>query len=856
MIRKHLTKVVLALALLVSGFALRAANVTLGQWCYDLNSAKAFAVANKAPLFCFYGVDDCAYCEKAITAFNTSYFKSFMNQKKIVFLWLHPHSWADDALWKFASSGGPADAFPAMRIWWPKTGSEKSGVTGYSFIGRLSHSTLKKFAGGTLQEKLVSVINAYTAGWSPADSASVFSFNVTQAATREGTEKGFSVNRAGGKKAMTVTLTIDAESGVTFGDGKTTAVLSWAAGATGSRGFTLKTLLSPALQPNYVATVTMDVPASTKDAPTQCKTKTLQLTVTDAFTEEYDWVEDIAGDWESWESDEEDALRTEATPDGVEILIQSAKTGIIDVTGSPDAPAVELSVGDDEPFVLSHDYACETGVSVGVNKGDWLKVRAVGAGLARVKSMAFAEFGTPAIVSPKNGASMAKDAVKANKALVNLAWSEVAGATGYELTVGDTTVTLPAGVTSTNGVDLGAVSTSGTTDTPYKWTVKAICDPGFNAGHALTSSTSGSFTLTVYPIFNLPLTAATIYLKSGTTVSVAASGAPGITYSARGLPSGLTLNASNGIISGTPKKAGTYKVTVTARSSNGHTSTKTVTLTVAKFPKDKLKGKFYGYSANGSGFATAGYEASISASGKVSCKKMTTSGKVKIKGSLTTDYSTGGLRHLLSLDGRTWVLSGNTFTNGKSVLSKQAVNRGLDGYSNVAVTDANGQPRGFLTVKVTSGKKAKVYGYVNGRKISESAYLSISGGTGKAFFTENGVYGLVVVTGSGVTSATQVMGGSYTAQGCKFSYSCGASTFAGTRLSVGGQTLPVVIKKEKISVDKGNAFSAKLSWKRKVGTFKGKFNGQKYEGAFVKIGGAWVGFGSTVGGFKAVKISK
>lgn len=856
MIGKHLTKVVLALALLVSGFALRAANVTLGQWCYDLNSAKAFAVENRAPIFCFYGVDGCAYCEKAITAFGTGYFKNFMAQKKIVFLWLHPHSWSDDALWKFASNNWQADEFPAFRVWWPKTGSATSGVTGYTCIGRLSHSSLKKFSGGTLQEKTVSMINQYTQGWSPADPASVFSFNVTQAATREGTEKGFSVNRAGGKKAMNVTLTIDAESGVTFGDGSTTTVLSWAAGATGSQGFSLKTPLSPALQPNYIATVTMTVPGSTKDAPTQCKTPNLQLTVTDAFTEDYDWVEDIAGDWESWESDDEDALRTEAVIDGVEILIKSAKTGIIDVTGSADAPTVELSVENDSPFVLSHDYLCETGVSVGVNKGDWLKVKATGAGLARVKSMAFAEFGTPSIVSPKNGASMAKDAVKANKALVNLAWSEVGGATGYELTVGDTTVTLPAAVTSTNGVDIGAVSTDGTTDVSYTWTVKAICDPGFNAGHALTNSVSGSFTLTVYPLFNLPLTAATVYLKSGTTISVAASGAPGITYSARGLPAGLSLNATTGVISGTPKKAGTYKVTVTAKSSNGHTSTKTVTLTVAKFPKDKLKGKFYGYSANGSGFATAGYEASISASGKVSCKKTTASGKTKVVGSLTTDYSTGALRHLLSMDGRTWVLSGNTFTSGKSVLCKQAVNAGLNGYSNVAVTDASGNARGYLSVKVTSGKKAKVAGYVDGKKINKSVYLAVSGGTGKAFFGASGVYGLVVVTGAGATSATQVMGGSYTAQGCKFASSCAASAFAGTRLSVGGQTLPVIVNKEKISVDKANAYAAKLSWKKKTGVFKGKFNGQKYEGAFVKIGGAWVGFGSTVGGFKAVKISK
>jgi hypothetical protein len=51
------------------------------------------------------------------------------------------------------------------------------------------------------------------------------------------------------------------------------------------------------------------------------------------------------------------------------------------------------------------------------------------------------------------------------------------------------------------------------------------------------------------------------------------------TWSATGLPAGLTINSGNGTISGTPSAAGTYTVTVTASGSNGTGST-SFTITV------------------------------------------------------------------------------------------------------------------------------------------------------------------------------------------------------------------------------------------------------------------------------------
>jgi hypothetical protein len=53
-----------------------------------------------------------------------------------------------------------------------------------------------------------------------------------------------------------------------------------------------------------------------------------------------------------------------------------------------------------------------------------------------------------------------------------------------------------------------------------------------------------------------------------------------LTYSATGLPSGLSINASSGLISGTPTAAGTYTVTVTARDTTNASGSATFTWTI------------------------------------------------------------------------------------------------------------------------------------------------------------------------------------------------------------------------------------------------------------------------------------
>jgi hypothetical protein len=98
-----------------------------------------------------------------------------------------------------------------------------------------------------------------------------------------------------------------------------------------------------------------------------------------------------------------------------------------------------------------------------------------------------------------------------------------------------------------------------------------------NGTAAFTAGSSSGNTVTVTsPGSQSTTTGGSVSLQIHATDSAGAA----LTYSATGLPTGLSINSSTGLISGTASTAGTYNVTVTAQDSTGASGSASFSWTV------------------------------------------------------------------------------------------------------------------------------------------------------------------------------------------------------------------------------------------------------------------------------------
>ncbi len=108
-------------------------------------------------------------------------------------------------------------------------------------------------------------------------------------------------------------------------------------------------------------------------------------------------------------------------------------------------------------------------------------------------------------------------------------------------------------------------------------TLNHITNPGTGSPNRLLYTLSGA---TGSPVLSNPGNRTGTVATATSLQMTASGGTPPYTWSATGLPTGLSINSSTGLISGTPNAAGAFNVTVTAKDTANATGSTSYTWTI------------------------------------------------------------------------------------------------------------------------------------------------------------------------------------------------------------------------------------------------------------------------------------
>ena len=263
------------------------------------------------------------------------------------------------------------------------------------------------------------------------------------------------------------------------------------------------------------------------------------------------------------------------------------------------------------------------------------------------------------------------------------------------------------------------------------------------------------------PVISSQLTASGV-VQTAFSYQIAASNSP-TSYAATGLPGGLSINTTTGLISGTPTTAGTSNVTISATNAGGPTSaTLVVTINVAP--------PVITSSGTASGIVGTTFSYQIIASGS------------------PASYSATNLPDGLSVDTDSGLISGTPLATKTTTATVTATNAGGTGSKSLVITITNaGAPNliaGWDFQTTTSGGTAVAaapscpttlkanFGsgtlYLDGSNGSSSWIATATGNELSAFggSTVNAGDGFSSTT-SGVGSLTMIGGTSFSANGKK-----------------------------------------------------------------------------------------
>jgi hypothetical protein len=213
-------------------------------------------------------------------------------------------------------------------------------------------------------------------------------------------------------------------------------------------------------------------------------------------------------------------------------------------------------------------------------------------------------------------------------------------------------------------------------------------------------------------------------------------------YNAVGLPAGLSVNTSTGLISGTPTAAGTYSVTISATNAGG-TGSATLTLTVVIPPPPVITSAT---TANG----TVGFPFSY---------QITATNN-------PTSFDATGLPPGLTVNTSTGLISGTPTTAGTYTVTISATNAGGTGTATLTVTVVIPAPPVITSPLTAIGQVGVAFSY------------TITATNNPTSFDATGLpAGLTVNTSTGVISGTPAIG---TDAGSPYSVTISATNAGGT----------------------------------------------------------------------------
>jgi alpha-tubulin suppressor-like RCC1 family protein len=306
---------------------------------------------------------------------------------------------------------------------------------------------------------------------------------------------------------------------------------------------------------------------------------------------------------------------------------------------------------------------------------------------------------------------------------------------GTPTSAGTSTVT----ITATNAAGMGTGTVTFTMGS-------ALAVPVINSGTEATASVGSTFSYTV----------------TTSTVPVPTS------YGASGLPSGLTINSSSGIISGTPSATGTSTVTLSATNSGG-TGTARLLLTVnpagapvitGTLTSSGTAGQIFNYTitANNSptSFGASGLPSNLavnSATGQITGIPQS-SGTYAVVLSATNSVGTGNATLLLIINPPVPVISSGTTASGAFGVT----------ITSPYIIAATNSPTAFSATNLPPGLVVNSYtGAITGTPTMAGTWtVTISatnaGGTGSANLT----YAVSSGSGSPITTRSVACGDSHT----------------------------------------------------------------------------------------------